>query len=100
LLSARAFLKNTPVLLLDEVTSNVDTLNEVLIQKAISKLSEGRTILMIAHHLQIAKSAERILVFDEGNIVGIGTHEELLARSGKYGQLWNAQAEAREWGII
>jgi ATP-binding cassette subfamily B protein len=96
---ARAFLKDAPILLLDEVTSNVDPLNEVLIQKAISALSEGRTVLMIAHHLQIAQSAERILVFDGGRISEIGTHGELLALGGVYARLWNAQAKAREWGV-
>jgi ABC-type multidrug transport system fused ATPase/permease subunit len=96
---ARAFLKDAPILLLDEVTSNVDPLNEVLIQKAISALSESRTVLMIAHHPQIAQSAERILVFDGGRISEIGTHGELLALGGVYTRLWNAQAEAREWGV-
>jgi ATP-binding cassette subfamily B protein len=97
---ARAFLKDAPILLLDEVTSNVDPLNEVLIQKAIGTLSEGRTVLMIAHHLQMAKSAERILVFDAGSISEIGAHDELLARGGVYARLWNVQAEAREWGVV
>ncbi|MDR1114906.1 MAG: ABC transporter ATP-binding protein/permease [Tannerella sp.] len=97
---ARAFLKDAPVLLLDELTSNIDPLNEALIQKAITTLSKGRTVLMIAHHLQMAESAERILVFDEGQITETGTHDELLRRNGIYAKLWQAQAEAREWEII
>ncbi|MDR1053631.1 MAG: ABC transporter ATP-binding protein/permease [Planctomycetaceae bacterium] len=96
---ARAFLKNSPILLLDEVTSNVDPLNEVLIQKAISELSKGRTVLMITHHLQMAQSAEHILVFDGGKIAEIGTHKELLENNNTYAKLWNSQAKAREWGI-
>jgi ATP-binding cassette subfamily B protein len=96
---ARAFLKDAPILLLDEVTSNVDPLNEVLIQKAIGTLSKGRTVLMIAHHLQMARSADNILVFDAGRISEIGTHDELLMKGGVYERLWNAQAEAREWGV-
>lgn len=96
---ARAFLKNAPVLLLDEVTSNVDPLNEVLIQKAISRLSQGRTVLMIAHHLQTIKTAERILVFKEGAVAESGTHDKLLQQGGVYARLWNAQAAAQEWSI-
>ncbi|SHN74854.1 ABC transporter ATP-binding protein [Desulfitobacterium chlororespirans] len=96
---ARAFLKDAPVLLLDEVTSNVDSLNEVLIQKAISKLSQGRTVLMIAHHLQTIKTAEQILVFKEGVVVERGNHDRLLQQDGVYAKLWQAQAAAQEWSI-
>jgi ATP-binding cassette subfamily B protein len=96
---ARAFLKDAPILLLDEVTSNVDSLNEVLIQRAITRLATGRTVLMIAHHLQTVKSADNILVFKEGRLVESGDHEELLASGGVYHALWQAQMSAKEWTI-
>jgi ABC-type bacteriocin/lantibiotic exporter with double-glycine peptidase domain len=65
---ARAFLKDAPILLLDEVTSNVDSLNEALIQRAITRLAVECTVLMIAHHLQTVKSADNILVFKQGRL--------------------------------
>jgi ATP-binding cassette subfamily B protein len=97
---ARAFLKDAPILLLDEVTSNVDSLNEVLIQRAISELAVGRTVLMIAHHLQTVKSADNILVFDQGRLVESGSHQELLDRRGVYNELWIAQMSAKEWSVV
>jgi ABC-type multidrug transport system ATPase subunit len=77
-------LKDAPILLLDEVTSNVDSLNEALIQRAITRLAAERTVLMIAHHLQTVKSADNILVFKQGRLVESGGHKELLARGGVY----------------
>ena len=96
---ARAFLKDAPILLLDEMSSNLDSLNEVLLQKAISELSKGRTVLMIAHRLQTIRSAENILVFDGGKIAENGLHDELMQADGLYARLWNAQAGAGEWRI-
>jgi ATP-binding cassette subfamily B protein len=96
---ARAFLKDAPILLLDEVTSNVDSLNEVLIQRAITRLANGRTVLMIAHHLQTVKSADNILVFKQGRLVESGAHAELLTSGGVYSELWQAQMSAKEWTI-
>lgn len=88
---ARAFLKNAPILILDEVTSNVDPVNEALIQKAISELTKDRTVLVIAHHLSTIRSADQILVFKKGEIVEQGSHEELLRKDGFYNSLFHAQ---------
>lgn len=96
---ARALLKDSPIVLLDEATSNVDSMNEVYIQKAISNLSVGRTVLVIAHHLQTIRSADRILVFQEGQIVETGRHSELIGRGGLYYELWTAQQQAKTWKI-
>lgn len=89
---ARAFLKDAPILLLDEITSNVDPVNEALIQEAISELAKDRTVLVIAHHLSTIRSADQILVFQDGRIVQSGQHETLLSDSdGYYHKLWNAR---------
>lgn len=89
---ARAFLKDAPILLLDEITSNVDPVNEALIQEAISELPKDRTVLVIAHHLSTIRSADQILVFQDGRIVQSGQHETLLLDSdGYYHKLWNAR---------
>lgn len=96
---ARALLKDSPIVLLDEVTSNLDSMNEVSIQKAISNLSAGRTVLVIAHHLQTIRSADQILVFQEGQIVERGSHWELLEKGGLYCELWTAQQQAKAWRV-
>lgn len=88
---ARAMLADPPMLILDEATSSVDTRTEVLIQKAMDKLMEGRTSLVIAHRLSTIRSADLILVMNEGNIVEQGTHRELLAARGFYASLYNSQ---------
>ena len=90
---ARAFLKDAPILLLDEITSNVDPVNEALIQEAISELAKDRTVLVIAHHLRTIRSADQILVFQDGRIVQSGQHETLLSETGGYyHKLWNAHS--------
>jgi len=87
---ARAFLKDAPILLLDEITSNVDPVNEALIQEAISELAKNRTVLVIAHHLSTIKNADQILVFQNGQIVQKGKHTGLLRdKNGFYYKLWN-----------
>lgn len=96
---ARALLKDSPIALLDEATSNVDSMNEVYIQKAISNLSVGRTVLVIAHHLQTIRSADQILVFKEGGIVEKGRHSELIDKRGLYYELWTAQQQAKTWKL-
>jgi ATP-binding cassette subfamily B protein len=96
---ARALLKDSPIVLLDEATSSVDPMNEVYIQKAISNLSLGRTVLVIAHYLQTIRSADQILVFKEGRIVERGRHSELIDNGGLYYELWTAQQQAKTWKI-
>jgi ATP-binding cassette subfamily B protein IrtB len=96
---ARALLKDSPIVLLDEATSSVDPLNEVAIQKAISNLARGRTVLVIAHYLQTIRSADQILVFREGRIVESGIHSELLQKNGLYAELWSAQQQAKSWRL-
>lgn len=88
---ARAMIENAPMLILDEATSSVDTRTEVLIQKAMDKLMEGRTSFVIAHRLSTIKNADIILVMRDGNIVESGNHEELLAKKGFYSELYNSQ---------
>ena len=88
---ARAFLKNAPVLILDEATSGLDALTESDIQKSFETLMANKTTLVIAHRLSTLRSMDRILVFDRGNIVEDGTHRSLLARPTLYKELWDAQ---------
>ena len=90
---ARAFLKDAPILILDEMTSNVDPVNESLIQDAITELAKNRTVLVIAHHLRTISKADQILVFKEGKLLERGKHEELLEKQGYYTKLWKAQYE-------
>jgi ABC-type multidrug transport system fused ATPase/permease subunit len=88
---ARAFLKNAPVLVLDEPTSSIDSRTEGVILDALDRLMEGRTTFMIAHRLSTIRRPDRVLVLDGGRLVEEGTPRELLARDGLYRQLWNAQ---------
>ena len=91
---ARAFLKNAPILILDEMTSNVDPINESLIQEAITELAKDRTVLVIAHHLKTIQHADQILVFQKGKLLEKGKHQELLQKKGYYKKLWQAQDRA------
>lgn len=90
---ARAFLKDAPILILDEMTSNVDPVNESLIQDAITELAKNRTVLVVAHHLRTIQKADQILVFQKGNLLEKGKHMELLEKDGYYTKLWKAQYE-------
>lgn len=88
---ARAILKNAPILILDEATSQLDSLTEQLIQESLWKLMQDKTTIIIAHRLSTLLHMDRILVFDKGKIVEDGTHRELLVKDGLYKKLWDAQ---------
>ena len=90
---ARGMIEDAPFLILDEATSNVDTRTEELVQKAMDKLTEGRTSFIIAHRLSTIRNADLILVMKDGNIIEQGNHEELLEKNGFYATLYNAQFE-------
>ena len=91
---ARAFLANPKILILDEATSSVDTRTEVLIQKGMDKLMEGRTCFIIAHRLSTIKDANTIIVMRDGDIVELGNHETLLEKNGFYADLYRSQFES------
>ena len=90
---ARGMIKDAPFLILDEATSNVDTRTEELVQKAMDKLTEGRTSFIIAHRLSTIKNADLILVMKDGNIIETGSHDELMKQKGFYADLYNSQFE-------
>jgi ATP-binding cassette subfamily B protein len=92
---ARAFLKNAPILLLDEPTAALDAESELEVQRALDDLRKSRTTLLIAHRLQTVMSADKICVVDDGNIVETGTHQELLARRGRYHAFYRLQFDDR-----
>ncbi len=96
---ARAFLKNAPIILLDEATASLDVDNEYMVQESIRNLIEGKTVLVIAHRLNTIMDADRILVFDEGKIIEDGSHKELIAMDGQYAGMFRTMSEAKEWTI-
>jgi len=91
---ARAFLADPQILVLDEATSSVDTRTEVLVQKAMHALRQGRTSFIIAHRLSTIRDADLIVVMEHGDVVEQGTHEHLLTAGGAYARLYQAQFEA------
>ena len=88
---ARAILKNAPILILDEATSQLDSVTESYIQESLWKLMQDKTTIVIAHRLSTLLHMDRILVFDQGKIVEDGSHTALLAKNGLYKTLWDAQ---------
>ena len=90
---ARGMTENSPFLILDEATSNVDTRTEELVSKAMDKLAKGKTSFIIAHRLSTIKNADLILVMDKGNIIEQGSHDELIKKDSFYKKLYNSQFE-------
>ncbi len=96
---ARAVLKNAPILILDEATAYGDGDNEVRVQQALSTLSKGKTVIMIAHRLSSIKDADCIYVLENGKIVESGTHHELIDKNGLFTQMWKKYSKAADWKI-
>ena len=96
---ARAIIKNSPVLVLDEATAFSDPENEYLIQKAFEKLMQDKTVIIIAHRLSTIRNADKIIVLEKGHLIEEGKHNELVASDGRYRQMWNHYTEAVNWKI-
>lgn len=96
---ARAILKDAPIVLLDEPTSALDTESEVAVQRAIDRLVEDKTVIVIAHRLSTVVAADLILVLEDGRIVERGTHKTLLENNGRYAAMWATQYETRRWKV-
>lgn len=88
-----------PIILLDEATASLDPENEVLIQRAIAKLVEGKTVIMIAHRLRTVVDADQIIVLADGKLAEQGTHEELMGKKGLYEKLYHIQQESLGWAV-
>lgn len=97
---ARAILKNSPIIILDESTASIDPENEHLIQGALTELSKGKTVIIIAHRLATIEAADQILVVDDGQIVEKGRHDELVQLGGKYANFVNIRKQAENWQIV
>jgi len=97
---ARAILKDAPIVMLDEPTAALDTESEVAVQKAIDTLVENRTIIVIAHRLSTIVGADQILVMDEGELVQVGKHRDLIQQNGRYQAMWQAQQEVKNWHMV
>lgn len=96
---ARALLKDAPVILLDEATASLDPENEVLIQRAISKLIEGKTVLVIAHRLRTIADADKIIVLKSGKVVEEGNHDYLINKRGLYREMYEIQSQSQNWSV-
>lgn len=94
---ARAIVKDAPVIVLDEATAFSDPENEYLIQRAFEKLMHGKTVVMIAHRLSTVRGANKIIVMDKGKLIEQGSHDELIARRGKYFDMWNTYTRTLDW---
>jgi ABC-type transport system involved in Fe-S cluster assembly fused permease/ATPase subunit len=93
---ARTLLKDPPLLVLDEATSALDTTTEASIQGELTAMGRGRSVIVIAHRLSTIAAADRIIVLEDGRIAEEGTHDQLLARGGRYAELWSRQARDEE----
>jgi len=96
---ARALLKNAPIVILDEATASIDPENERLIQQALSELTRGKTVVVIAHRLATVEHADQILVVDDGRVVQKGTHAQLMSEEGTYRRFVEVRAQAEGWRI-
>jgi ATP-binding cassette subfamily B protein len=96
---ARAFLKNAPILILDEATAFADPDNEIMVQQAFANLSKDKTVIMIAHRLSTVVNADKICVLTDGKVAESGKHEELLAKNGIYGHMWNEYQKSVNWKV-
>lgn len=96
---ARAFLKDSPIILLDEVTASLDSLNEKAVQKSIYELTKDKTVIIIAHKLATIKNVDNIYVLENKNIIREGTHKELILEDGLYKQMWQYQQKSKGWKI-
>lgn len=96
---ARAIIKDSPIIVLDEATAFSDPENEYLIQKAFEKLMKGKTVIIIAHRLSTIRNADKILVVEKGCLLEEGKHDDLIAAGGRYAQMWNHYTEAVNWKI-
>lgn len=96
---ARAMLKDAPIVILDEATASIDPENEYHVQQALTKLTEDKTVITIAHRLKTIEEADQIIVIDDGKIIGQGTHKELINKPGKYQSFMEIRKKAEEWSI-
>ena len=96
---ARALSRKSPILILDEATSALDMLSEQRVRDAVINRSAGRTVLLIAHRLSFVSHADEIHVFSDGRIIESGSHQDLLARGGRYAAMWATQQIERESGL-
>jgi ATP-binding cassette subfamily B protein len=96
---ARAIVKDSPIVVLDEATAFSDPENEHLIQKAFERLMQDKTVVMIAHRLSTVRGADQIVVIDSGRVVQCGTHDELLRQGGRYGDMWRVYTQTASWRL-
>jgi len=96
---ARAFLKNAPILILDEATAFADPDNEAKVQAAFAELSKGKTLIMIAHRLSTVTDADRIFVLKEGSLVEFGSHATLLKKDGLYNKMYTSYTKSVNWKV-
>lgn len=96
---ARAFLKDAPIVLLDEATASLDVDNEAIVQASIQELVKNKTVMVIAHRLNTIRKASKIILLENGKIIEVGSHQELLALNGKYHQMFDTMSTAAEWSL-